>query len=275
MMKKIVALLVLCALLCVCAAAAFAATVKVEFNAGMYSDPEDGAGSMESIQVEAGGKLKLPKNGFKKPDWSTKKFFGWRLENGNLYYAEEEITVDRNMKISAYWVDEGTYTVEYWPGRGTGERWLFAEGSGSHQLLGVESFGYTPPSADGKKEKFAGWLVEGDDIDNMPGNNGPDVGWLFRRALADNFKKQLNLKAGDSFLTGGAVKITAQWGEGSGGGSNGGTNGGTIGGAGNGANGGAAISLPQTGDSSNMELWMVLMGLSGVTLIVLRKRVNN
>lgn len=62
--------------------------------------PGDGSGSMETVKIPCGSKLKLPKNGFTAP--KGKDFAGWEAD-GKTYGAGDTLTPQGDLTVTAQW----------------------------------------------------------------------------------------------------------------------------------------------------------------------------
>lgn len=288
-MKKIVALMMLCMLLCAVSATAFAANVNIFEN--LYNDAKSVSKTVEGSTYE----LPTYESVFGSVP-TGEQFLGWKLPNSFFYSAGQTVQVTDGMEIKAYLIsaNEYDYKAVYLPGRGKGEQRFMPATGGSIELLGIDSFfDFEPPVKDGKKEKFVGWMVKG--VFGYPPEPGKDVGWLFARAIAESSKEEIiyreelvkaDVASSTTLLVGGTLEITAMWEEddGQGGGQGGGGNGGEDGqgGGGNGGNNGggagngAAASMPSTGDNSlRIDFLFVAMLASLVGLrLMAKKRIN-
>ena len=290
-MKKILAMLLLCVLLCAASTMALAATVTIYdamYNEQTISVSGDTYTLPEYAQIS---QAKLPGH----------EFYGWRVyPGGNCYKPGSKIPVKGDLELYAHVLDTSkTYydvkfqsaeynannltvylpcekgeviTLNYPYNRGFGTDWE-----------NIEYFDY--------------WKVEGDFEKYVYSEGGGEWGWLFSRAIAD----EENLSEEDLIVINGQVTATAIWknsgnqgggnDDGNGGnddggntdggnggnndGGNGGGNGGGNTGGTTGSNGAAVENLPKTGDESSLALWMALLAMTGAALVLLRKRAHN
>ena len=276
-MKKIIALMMLCLLLCACCATAFAATVTFKPNIDGY------IGSMDTVDT-VNNEFTLPDCGFLPPTGTDDEFVGWSVDN-MLYHPGEKAKVYGDKNVFAIWKSQNRITIEYKPGRGTADETMKGRvleyPDEPCDVFGIDSFGYTAPA----NESFVGWRVlEGkyDEVKEEP-DYGGSLGWLFTRAIAEDGL----LKKDQEIIPKGNLILEAQWsnnpagggqgGGGQGGGDNGGGgNGGAgNGGAGNGSNA-AANNMPSTGDNSmRIDFLFVVMLASFIGLrLMAKKRIN-
>ncbi|WP_265212881.1 InlB B-repeat-containing protein [Anaerococcus sp. NML200537] len=76
--------------------------------------PGEGSGTMDGAKLEKGSKYTLSANGFTAPD--KKKFKGWKIGDKD-YAAGDEITVDKDITVTAVWEDITTEPGKPEPGK--------------------------------------------------------------------------------------------------------------------------------------------------------------
>ena len=106
----------------------------VSFNAN------DGTGTMQPVEQNAGSQYKLPTCTFTAPD--GKKFKAWSVNDVEKNVGDT-ITVDANTVVKAVWEDN-VYQVIYQPGDGNGSNEISKyEANESITFLGCEGFNFT------------------------------------------------------------------------------------------------------------------------------------
>jgi len=279
-MKKILALTLLCLLLCAMSVTAFAATVtlKDDYNQKkVFADIADGQFTLPSYAD----------CGFTQP--SGEKFVGWKIGTNEVYYKPgAKIAVSGEMNIGAYYVSDRLDIVEV---KYVSNKYNDNNLVGYYPVVKDTPMNLLYPfycgfgDANTSSFEFDHWLVEGECVKGYE-DLGGEWGWLFARAIAaEMFRGEM--KAEEVITVQGDVTITAVWkgedntGGGQGGNAGSGQGGNTGGGQGGNAGGsqgstGAAADMPSTGDNSlriDFLFVAMLVSLCGLRLMA-KKRIN-
>ena len=285
-MKKIIALVILCLLLCAVSTTAFAATVKF-FDDSFSTEPK------RVDEVDA-GTYELPEyiDIFDTlPDGKT--FYGWQIFGKSGYLKPgSKITIkeDDEKKIYPHYIDTGTeyFDVEYVSEEYNENAITVYEPHLFDDIIDIQypyQFGFG--TAEENVNNFSYWIVEKGQFEVFDEDEyGPDLGWLllFPRAFAaESVTLRPDGNGNDQIRVKGDLTIRAIWNDDTNPGGNdtnpGGNDtnpGGNDTNPGGNDGSGTASKAPKTGDESlPMGLLLVLMAASlcGIA-VVMKRRIN-